>query len=906
MSYLLHPHDELSLIQSFGGGKATNLARMSQMGFPVPSWIALSTRAYQEFLHQHQLREQLTPSGDLKHFEQFVEDLFLSHPLPHDVEVALRNFLEQRDVQGYVAVRSSALDEDSGEHSFAGQFSSFLFLSDWEEISKSIRKCWASGYSERGLRYRRERGLSTDDIQVGVVIQDMIDSDSSGVAFSRDPTHPLQRNSVMISSVWGQGEGLVSGALDADLFIWDRETKKIKHQVVPKTHLFVQEGQGVAQKSLSTEKQEIPSLSEEKILEVAQMAVRLEDLIGVPQDIEWSVQNGTLFLLQTRPITTLPPPSFFDESLKGDKPTLWDNSNIIESYSGVTSPLTFSFASHAYEQVYIQFCQVMNVPSSIVDTHSHVFRNMLGLVRGRVYYNLVNWYRLLSFLPGATSNAGFMETMMGLQQDLKPELHSLFDFVHQAPKYSWWKRMGLHLITIQRFWNMDSIAEGFLKDFQSTYEKARKINFQTLSLTQLKEKYDWLYKSVLRKWQAPIINDYLCMIFFGLLKKLTGSWITCEDSGSLQNDLLCGQGNIESTEPTKQLMRIAQQLDHDDETLRSWWLDRDADTIANELPHSELMRPYWILIQDFLERYGFRCINELKLEEPDLHQDPRFIYEAISSYIRSQSYSIEDMEKREQKILSQAQKIVHQSISGWKRWVYLWVLKHARKAIRHRENLRFARTKIFGVIRHLFIGMGTQLERLGVLSQAHDVFYLTTDELFQYIEGRGVSLSLSALVEQRKNEFEAYKNTPPPPDRFLTYGAVGVSMNYPQILEDADLLRGEERVSSDPNVLLGTPCCPGVVEGEVRVVHSLEDAKGLKGEILVTARTDPGWVPLYPSCSGLLIERGSLLSHSAVVARELGLPTIVGISGGLLKKLKTGDRVRVDAGKGEVYLLTPQ
>jgi phosphoenolpyruvate synthase/pyruvate phosphate dikinase len=166
-----------------------------------------------------------------------------------------------------------------------------------------------------------------------------------------------------------------------------------------------------------------------------------------------------------------------------------------------------------------------------------------------------------------------------------------------------------------------------------------------------------------------------------------------------------------------------------------------------------------------------------------------------------------------------------------------------------------------------------------------------------------VTLALGELAKLRKAEFQAYDRSMPPPDRFLLEGAVGVSLPFAQVLAELDLLAKDRPKSDDPNVLIGTPCCPGVVEGAVRVVRDMKDAEGIDGEILVTERTDPGWVPLYPSCSGLLIERGSLLSHSAVVARELGLPTIVGISGGLMKKLKTGDRVRLDGARGEMRIL---
>jgi phosphoenolpyruvate synthase/pyruvate phosphate dikinase len=188
-----------------------------------------------------------------------------------------------------------------------------------------------------------------------------------------------------------------------------------------------------------------------------------------------------------------------------------------------------------------------------------------------------------------------------------------------------------------------------------------------------------------------------------------------------------------------------------------------------------------------------------------------------------------------------------------------------------------------------------------------DVFYLTMEELFAFVDGRAVTNNLSDLAQIRKREFDSYRKGLPPPERFMTRGAVGTYFLYPAILEDLNLLKELEREgSSDPNVLTGTPCCPGVVEGTVRVVTSIQQTEGLDGEILVTARTDPGWVPLYPLCSGLVIERGSLLSHSAVVARELGLPTIVGVTGGLMKRLKTGMRVHIDAGRGRLTILDKQ
>jgi rifampicin phosphotransferase len=363
------------------------------------------------------------------------------------------------------------------------------------------------------------------------------------------------------------------------------------------------------------------------------------------------------------------------------------------------------------------------------------------------------------------------------------------------------------------------------------------------------------------------------------------------------------------------LMRIAEQVDLKMPQLREWILATQADEVwwklrasthdllveSADLQHQ--MKTLLGLLEEFLDRYGFRCVNELKLEENDLHDDPGFVVQAVLSYVKMKTYSISTFEDRERLIREQAEGRVRERISGLRAWVYFFILRQARKAVSNRENLRFARTKIFGVARHLFRGMGTALVKLGVLENSKDVFYLTVEELIAWVEGRSVLLNLRGLVQLRKEETEGFKRTPSPPERLMTVGSVGASCLYPQVLFDSDLLRGEGQASTDPNVLMGTPCSPGVIEGVVRVVHSIEDAKGMQGEILVTARTDPGWVPLFPSCSGLLVERGSLLSHSAVVARELGLPTIVGVSGGLMTKLKNNQRIRMDAAKGEIRIL---
>jgi len=898
-------------VKRLGGGKAYNLARLSQSNFPVPEWVCLGVDAFDQFLTQNGLNKQLqSDEQNFADLEKAVEELFLSQPIPIDVREELVAELERNGlISCFVAVRSSGLDEDSAENSFAGQFSTFLFQKGSEQILKSVLRCWASGWSERALSYRKERNLPLTGIKVGVVIQRMVDAEASGVAFSRNAVDPNDRDHLLVSSVWGQGEGLVSGLLPADEFKVHRRNLDYKEEIVAKQKALRAAPQGgLREVAVAGELVNKSSLSPVEVKNISKLVLDVEKRFEHPQDIEWALVAGQLYLLQARPITTLPPDGLFDEKCAGGGYILWDNSNIIESFCGVTTPLTFSHVSRCYQEVYYQFCRLMLVPEKIIAENEATFRNMLGLVRGRVYYNLANWYRLLYLFPGTAQSKSFMETMMGVKQNLKPEIAALFDFTRNPVEYSVFARLRLLFSVVYRLIFIRGLVTAFEQRVDAIVAEGRHTNFARMSLQEQVNYYHSLTERVLKHWQAPIVNDTRCMVFFGLLKALTTRWLSAgADSATLQNDLLCGQGDLESTEPTRMLMRIAKEIDNGPENRRSWFLSKTAQQAWQEMFEHGVFPELYLKFKEFLDLYGFRCVNELKLEEPDLHDDPSFALEAVGSYVRMKSYSVEEMEAREKEILHKAEALAAEKLGGLfgflKRPVFWFVLRNARSAVRDRENLRFDRTKSFGIVRHLFRGFGRNLHALGVLDATQDVFYLNIEEIISYVEGRASSLQLRSLSQVRKAEFEEYRRTPPPPDRFTTRGAAGASFKWSEILAGNDLLAQDLPASTDPNVLLGTACCPGVVEGIVRVVHSMKDAQGLNGEILVTERTDPGWVPLYPACSGLLIERGSLLSHSAVVARELGLPTIVGIRGGLVSRLKTGMRVRMDAARGEVRIL---
>jgi pyruvate,water dikinase len=327
---------------------------------------------------------------------------------------------------------------------------------------------------------------------------------------------------------------------------------------------------------------------------------------------------------------------------------------------------------------------------------------------------------------------------------------------------------------------------------------------------------------------------------------------------------------------------------------------------ARELPQRVSSDPQFAEFQqqfnEYLRLYGFRCMDELKLEEYSLRDRPHLVYQVLRNYLAlndAAAIDVAAMEQREQKVRREAEAKVQQALGGvlkWpKRFLFNAVLKRARLGVKNRENMRFARTRIYGLLRELLRALGNRLAEEQLLDEPQDVFYLTIDEVWDFVKGTAVTTNLRELARLRRKEFDGYRSPecPRPDDRFETYG-----MAYHR-----NALRNPKQTVAAPQdgVLRGTGCSPGQKRGEVIVIADPRDDVKLSGEILVAERTDPGWVPLYPAVSGLLIERGSILSHSAVVAREMGIPTIVGISG-LIATLKSGQIVTMDGAAGTVKI----
>jgi rifampicin phosphotransferase len=842
------------------GGKAGALAGLD--GFPIPEWFVVTPSVFEA----SNAGETFRVRADLA-----AEIIATARAVAPDAR--------------FFAVRSSALDEDGAEHSFAGQLDSFLFVPP-ERIPEKVEAVWRSGFSERIRAYRRERGLAGAPHPPAVLVQRMIDAESAGVAFSADPVSG-RRGHAVVSAVFGLGSALVSGEADADTFTVDRRgalvtraivEKRIAHRAAPG------DGEGVISQNVSADQASRPALSDSQVAAVAALARATARHFGRPQDIEWVLAQGKLWLLQSRPITSLAGLADPDGELN-----LWDNANIAESYSGVTTPLTFSFARGIYEQVYREFARLMGVSKKRIEDNRDLFPRMLGLVEGRIYYNLISWYRLLALLPGFSVNRGFMEQMMGVKEGLPPEVLSKL-----SPTGIWSRiRDGVALAgaCLGLVWNHLVLPRQIDRFYRRLNDALKPCDppLEDLRPDELAAHFRELERQLLLRWDAPLVNDFFAMIFYGVSRKLTAKW--CGDpDGTLQNDLLCAEGGMISAEPAQRVRELALLVANDEEG-KKLLCEGSRRAIERWLESAPEFR---IRYEAYLEKFGERCLEELKLESLTLHDEPLTLLRSIGHFARrfaTAGLARESGTKEDPR--AQAEARVGKSFADHpvRRWIFDWIIKHARARVRDRENLRFERTRLFGRVRRIYAELGKRLHAAGRLAEPRDVFYLTVEETLGFVEGTVASTDFAGLTALRKAEFASFRAKTPPADRFATRGAVHLG-NMFEASQAATVV-------AEGDVLKGIGCCPGIVRARARVITDPRNALIEAGEILVAPRTDPGWIMLFPAAAGLLVEHGSLLSHSAIVAREMGIPAIVSVSG-VIAWLRTGEWVEMDGSTGLV------
>jgi rifampicin phosphotransferase len=800
------------------GGKAAALCALTRAGFDVPPFLAIIPEAF-------------TDSGLCSEARRLLAE--------HMATLG----------PGPFAVRSSGREEDGAAHSHAGQFLSLLEVPA-EGIDEAALKVWRSGSTETLRAYRASRGLDPAGGAPAVIVQRLVKARAAGVAFSADPVSG-RRDRIVVSAVAGLGDRLVGGEADGDDYVIDRVS------------------------GASIEAPDDGVLLPADLAALATLARKVEETQGAPQDIEWAFEGERLFLLQARPITTLlRAPATPDPTL-----TIFDNSNIVESYPGLVSPLTYSFAQYIYARVYRIFVGLLGVSDEDIRAHGAVFENMLGRVDGRVYYNLINWYRALALLPGFAINRAHMETMMGVGEPLPA---SIADAIGPKRASGWalvreYARVGgVALGLVREAFRLQRSIRAFYARLDRTLRKSA-AEIDNMPLTALAAEYRRTESELLEHWDAPLVNDFLCMMAFGASRKLMERWAG-RAGLELHNDVMIGQGGIVSAEPAQRIARMG-ALAAEDPALVAALAAGDPAALA---AHPALARE----VESYIAKFGDRCTEELKLESITLADDPLPLLAAIAGAARSARAAPRKVEGDDP---------IAALFAGrpFKRLIVRQALSLAKARVRDRENLRFERTRVFGHARRIFVAIGRQLHAHGAIDAPRDVFDLTIAEVLGAIEGFGTSADLKGIVALRKAEMARARELPDPPER-ISFAGAAVCRAYQHPVKQA--------ATAGEGVRTATGCCAGIVRGRARVVRDPRQQALEQGEILVARHTDPGWIALFTNAAAIVVERGSLLSHSAIVARELGIPCVVGLKGAM-DWLATGDQIEVDGSAGTVRKL---
>lgn len=899
MRFVITDRDPADQPRELIGGKAGNLHTLTTAGFPVPRWAVLGADAFRVAMAEAGLQRSATPSSladrlrEAAHAESVVRAL----QIPAPVVEAIREVLEHVG-PGPVAVRSSSLQEDGAEHSYAGMFDTVLNVHGFDEVADAVRRCWASAFSDRVMRYRHARGLSGDDCAVAVIVQRLVSPRSAGVMFTADPlTGSTSR--IVINGVLGLGDGLVSGTVDSDSVAIDKDTKQVvDERIVAKRDMVIATAVGGVQLTdVPVDEQRQPSIGAPLRETLVDLGLRLEQYFVAPQDIEWAADGSDTWILQSRPITVLrahpEPLEHLGEPVACDETRIWDNSNIIESFAGVTSPLTFTTARALYSDVYRAYARSLNVPPAQLDQMDSWLPVMLGQFNGHVYYNLLHWYRMVGIAPGYALNRRVLEVALGVGEPLDHKSAvTLHPFTFANPAVKALSRARTAATYARRFRDIDELVEQFDRSFDEFIERHGLLDVSDIDGAQAYRLFRQIHNEVADTWGPMMVLDAILLTSVGLLAAMTK--VLLPHAPEWFGFAVVNPGTeVVSLEPARALADIAAFI-HDRPDLQMFLDSADPATAHDRLGElcadgaAQDWQDLRAKIDDYIARYGYRCLDELKLEAPDLRQDPSGIFHMLRM-------SSPDGTARTGQ---SAQAYLNTHLSGLRRKAFDALRHKIQRAATHREHLRFARTQGFGILKSLVAVMGRDLHSRGVLGDARDIFLLRQDELFAVYDGTLGAPEVRSLIACRRDQDARYRALKAPA-RFRTTGS---SYTDDELRSAGWRSACSAEQASAGTVLTGTPSCPGVVTGPAVVVANPED---FSSGILVAYRTDPGWVAALPFASALLIERASPLTHVAIIARELGVPTVVQIDG-LTDAVRTGMTVTVDGANGRVTVLAEQ
>jgi phosphohistidine swiveling domain-containing protein len=867
------------------GGKGAQLAGLTLQGFPVPPWICLPTSASAALFdpiaaeaHALLAAVDLKTRSTVRSASEQLQGRLRTAGLPAPLRAELLEAFDRTFAQGArVAVRSSAQGEDSAKDSFAGQLDTFLHVTR-EGLLDRVIDCLASAYSERAIIYRKLRGLEGVTVRSAVVIQLMVDSRAAGILFT---ANPLTRDlgEAVVSAGLGLGEGVVGGTVESDTWFVRLDTGRVREQVVvPKrSRLVFDQARGTGTRHETIDAPE-PALSAPQLEALLSLGKRVHANAGIPQDIEWAIDaQGELALLQTRPITTL----------EQGRESIFDNANIAENYPGLILPLTFSWVRWSYEVTFREASRRFGVPEEKLAAERSVHESMVGLLDGRLYYNIQNWYRLFEQIPGLDWSLDAWEKALGLQRRLKSQRP-----VGKLELLASRARLGARIARLMT--GHTARAQKFLDRFAALEAELTRIDLTQQDLHGLLDLLDRLANELCAPFAVSVMNDFFTQQSYEGLAKLIARH-GLGDPSELRNQLLCGEKGVESVAPVHSAVRLAGMIRGEPRALALFESQRSELEVWEALRVDPALSVLRAAVDEHIARFLNRLPEELKLEKPMLDENPGFLIASLRNFLRG-GQQIQQMEAREAELRRKGEATVEAGLQGkpLQRAIFQLVLGRARSGVKWRENLRLARTRAHGVAKKIYRELGRRFAGSGLIEAPGDLHYLTLEELVGTVRGTAVSTDLRALIALRKREYEEHARKAARPGRVATHGAVTAAL-----AASIPSTPAADTAGAGAEVLRGIGCGAGRVRARAKVVTDPQAEREIKGEILVAPTTDPGWVFLMVAAGGLISERGSLLSHTAIIGRELGIPTVVGVANAT-ELIASGEELELDGSAGTV------
>lgn len=854
------------------GGKGLNLARLHKVGFKIPEGIIVTTDTYLRFIHYNKIEELIASASDLDEklltnkeslllLESIQSAIELGEFPDNIVEEIESNLKKQNLLKTPLAVRSSAASEDSENFSFAGIHESFLDVIGLEDILTSIKRCFSSIWSLRAVSYRRTININDNEVLPAVVVMKLVDAKASGVAFT---CHPLtgEKNKISIHANFGLGETLVSGDIDPDEYTVESlylnpvitETKIGRKEKVLSRDEDTNRLRTVSNRTVNQQ-----VLTEKEIIKLSRVLFRVFESIGHMdnhQDIEWAFDGNEFFLVQTRSITVISNRTY--DEIKNEKIT-WSNANFKDVMPNVQSFLSWSIINAPLEQMVLTPLKMAGYPIKKEIPHTKLYN-------GRAYMNLtaLQWEMYDSF-------------------NMKPENFNVALGGHQpeisAPKLevkTFQKRFNRDLRKVKALIRMLRIsikAQSLFNGTKKRTNEARKQISSQLSLNDLIEMFNIYYKELVMYTPNAQALNTLSGFYFTTLESLLKKKYGQRTIGEI-NKLLQNRGKITSAEQGLELQRLAVIAKNDEYCITL--INSSKLTGWESLPENSTFKKEF---NNYLDIYGHRGSYELDISNSRWREEPVYLLNIIQQYLENE---VESLEK------SKVYPLNRRDFPLLKYLLARFLLDKTVKGFEKREEAKSVLAHLLEVIRLIVLEIGKRLVERNIIDRIDDVFQLGWYEILSISNQEWKGEGIRDLIRDR---YKAnHDNT---------------KKDYPNLVIDDQPSFTSQNVSISQDgakVLKGIGVSSGQITGTCRIVHTPLEAVSLnKNDILVTNSTDPSWTPVFLKVGGVVMETGGYLSHSAIVAREYGIPAVVNVPG-VMSYLKDGQKITLDGNDGIVVL----